>query len=107
MLLATSLNEYETVKLLLKEGADCKIRDKRGRNIVHIAVKYRALACLELICEMRKKDDIWNTTDYEGLTPLHYAVLADDSEIVDLLIKSEVSIDAPVSISPISFQYFI
>lgn len=95
IIIATSLKEYETVKLLLQEGADCKIRDKRGRNVVHIAVKYGALKCLELICEKRKTDDIWNVTDYEGLTPLHYAVLANDSKIVDLLIESKVNIDVP------------
>ncbi|CAD5115819.1 DgyrCDS4758 [Dimorphilus gyrociliatus] len=95
IILATTLNEYETVRLLLKEGADCSLRDTKGRNVVHIAVKYKAIKCLELICDKKHNEDIWNVTDYEGLTPLHYAVLGGDSKIVDLLIKSKVRIDAP------------
>ncbi|MFJ5423951.1 ankyrin repeat domain-containing protein [Wolbachia endosymbiont of Drosophila barbarae] len=62
---------YETLELLLKNGADITVQDKDGKNALHYIALLKGeqkVTCLELISN---KDDAVNTTNKEGQTPLH------------------------------------
>ncbi|WP_349967612.1 ankyrin repeat domain-containing protein [Wolbachia endosymbiont of Armadillidium arcangelii] len=63
---------YQVLKLFLQNGADITAQDKEGNNILHHIALLKGeqkITCLELISD---KDDAVNTTNREGLTPIHY-----------------------------------
>ncbi|MBA8770070.1 ankyrin repeat domain-containing protein [Wolbachia pipientis] len=64
-------NRYKALELFLQNGADITVQDKDGKNALHYIASFKGeqkVTCLELISN---KDDAVNTTNREGLTPLH------------------------------------
>ncbi|MFP3016830.1 MAG: ankyrin repeat domain-containing protein [Wolbachia sp.] len=62
---------YKALELFLQNGADITVQDKDGKNALHYIASFKGeqkVTCLELISN---KDDAVNTTNREGLTPLH------------------------------------
>ncbi|WP_265026702.1 ankyrin repeat domain-containing protein [Wolbachia endosymbiont (group A) of Bombylius major] len=65
-------NRYKALELFLQNGADITVQDKDGKNALHCIALLKGeqkIACLQLILG---KDDAVNTTNREGLTPIHY-----------------------------------
>ncbi|MFP3027637.1 MAG: ankyrin repeat domain-containing protein, partial [Wolbachia sp.] len=62
---------YKALELFLQNGADITVQDKDEKNALHYIASFKGeqkVACLKLISD---KDDAVNTTNREGLTPLH------------------------------------
>ena len=84
-------SHIDIVTHLLHEGADAKVVDSLGRSILHLrwpaASKDSASAINEYkrVC-MEAEEQIMRK-DAHGLTPLHMAVLEEDSHRVELLLE--------------------
>ncbi|KAL4635179.1 transient receptor potential cation channel subfamily A member 1-like [Arapaima gigas] len=75
LLLATSCGAWRTVTLLLILGASLKIKDKLGRNFLHLAIlQPKGLKNLpEDILQLESVRELLSDEDTEGCTALHYA----------------------------------
>ncbi|WP_353284246.1 ankyrin repeat domain-containing protein [Wolbachia endosymbiont (group A) of Lasioglossum fulvicorne] len=65
---------YETLELLLKNGADITVQDKDEKNALHYIASFKGeqkVACLELISDKDGFSNAVNTTNKEEQTPLH------------------------------------
>lgn len=75
----------KSVSLLLSEGVDVNFRNDYDETPLHWAVKSGAKqTCLLLI---KNGADI-NASDSDGNTPLHWACENDDTEILNILLRS-------------------
>lgn len=59
---------HDIVKLLLEQGANPKIRNKKGKSPIHIAAKNLDLDCVKLL--KNACNNTW-AQDFKGNTPLH------------------------------------
>ncbi|XP_077866020.1 transient receptor potential cation channel subfamily A member 1-like [Saccoglossus kowalevskii] len=75
LLLATSKGGWRTVKVLLENGADFKLKDKMKRNILHLAIiNGGSLAHFdEQLFQDSDAVALLNEKDLCGCTPMHYA----------------------------------
>uniref|UniRef100_A0A8C9RWG7 Transient receptor potential cation channel, subfamily A, member 1b n=1 Tax=Scleropages formosus TaxID=113540 RepID=A0A8C9RWG7_SCLFO len=75
LLLATSCGAWRSVTLLLLNGASLEIKDKLGRNFLHLAIlQPKGLKNLpEDILQLEGVRELMSDEDVEGCTPLHYA----------------------------------
>ncbi|KAH0443141.1 hypothetical protein CcaCcLH18_01254 [Colletotrichum camelliae] len=90
---AISENEYEVVQFLLEQGADVNSRGQTGRQPLHLASLQGNKAILKLLFDTGNCNHL-NTSDDEGMTPLHLACKAkgDDrryNEVVRLLLDQK------------------
>nr|CAB3501858.1 unnamed protein product [Digitaria exilis] len=76
---AAMLNNIESLRILIEEGADINIRISQNGTPLHVALKYKALKCVEYLLE--KKADC-NLMDDEGQSPLHIAAMHNDTNSV-------------------------
>lgn len=86
--------DLDTVKLLLKHGADQNTRDSLERTPLHWAAKngYVELARYLLAGEFRRRTDI-EAYQHKGKTALHSASESNRVEIVDLLLSHGALVD--------------
>jgi len=86
LLLATALDDLETVELLLAHGADVNVRGERGTTPLLLAVTlgFRALA-LQLAAQ---PDVDLNAKDDDGATALLIAVSQADADLVEGLLAT-------------------
>ncbi|XP_027711115.1 NF-kappa-B inhibitor delta [Vombatus ursinus] len=75
LLVAASANQPLIVQDLLTLGADPNATDHRGRTILHLAATYGLPGVLTAVFNSGIQVDM-ETRDFEGLTPLHAAVLS-------------------------------
>ncbi|XP_064189153.1 transient receptor potential cation channel subfamily A member 1b [Anguilla rostrata] len=75
LLLATSCGAWRSVEALLSRGANIQIKDKAGRNFLHLAVlQPKGLKNLpENVLELDSVRELLSDEDWDGCTPLHYA----------------------------------
>lgn len=81
---------YETVKALLDAGASTNVRRWDLRTPMHLAAQL-PLRTAELL--LGKNDSVDKISD-DGSTPLHDAVMCDNTEVVRLLCKQGADLDA-------------
>ncbi|XP_074073331.1 NF-kappa-B inhibitor delta [Macrotis lagotis] len=75
LLVAATANQPLIVQDLLTLGADPNATDHRGRTILHLAATYGLPGVLTAVFNSGIQVDM-ETRDFEGLTPLHAAVLS-------------------------------
>ncbi|XP_074158681.1 NF-kappa-B inhibitor delta [Sminthopsis crassicaudata] len=75
LLVAATANQPLIVQDLLTLGADPNATDHRGRTILHLAATYGLPGVLTAVFNSGIQVDL-ETRDFEGLTPLHAAVLS-------------------------------
>lgn len=113
---ACTKGNLELVKLLVEEGANMKLFDKRGKNAFHNASRGKSPSHLEIIkyldAEYRKRNPnkvpVNIKNDKSHYTCLHYAASALNTEMFKLLISLGADItnmdnetnDIPFSIDP-------
>uniref|UniRef100_A0A8B9HCX4 Transient receptor potential cation channel, subfamily A, member 1b n=1 Tax=Astyanax mexicanus TaxID=7994 RepID=A0A8B9HCX4_ASTMX len=75
LLLATTCSAWKTVSFLLLKGADFRVKDKAGRNFLHLVIfQPKGLKNLpENLLQSKAVRELMSDEDYEGCTPLHYA----------------------------------
>ncbi|XP_023650187.1 transient receptor potential cation channel subfamily A member 1b isoform X1 [Paramormyrops kingsleyae] len=94
LLLATSCSAWRCVALLLSRGADMKMKDRFGRNFLHLVVlQPKGLKNLsEDVLQLDNVRMLLADEDAEGCTPLHYACRLGTLDSV----KSMLGLDASV-----------
>ena len=85
------------VKLLVQHKADVNFRNKHGQNVLNWACKANKLDLVKLLFEKCLQDIDLTTQDLEGNTPLIYAVMNNNVNMVKLLVgvlkKYSLSVD--------------
>ena len=81
----------ETVRILLKYGADLSCRDEKGWTLLHYAIREGNTQMLDLF--LSKGMDI-NAKDKYGYTPLHWAVTNKDKKMVEALVSRGADVNA-------------
>ncbi|XP_028921090.1 NF-kappa-B inhibitor delta [Ornithorhynchus anatinus] len=75
LLVAAAANQPLVVLDLLLLGAEPNATDQRGRSVLHMAAAYGLPAVLMAVCNSGVPVNL-EARDFEGLTPLHTAVLS-------------------------------
>lgn len=81
------------VERLLRSYASPNVCDRNGDSSIHLAVKYRCVDCLK--CLVTKSSHVidLDTRNYEGLTAIHLAVLSDELELAEILLRVGATVD--------------
>ena len=90
LLLATKLNFYNAVKLLVEADVDLNYQDEQGETALHVASRFGHSECAKLLldgtAEQKASTEIPEQTF--GWTPLFIACVDGQLEVVELLIKA-------------------
>jgi len=81
----------ETIRILLRYGADLSYRDKDGWTLLHHAVRESNEDLIDLL--LKRGAEI-NAKDKYGYTPLHWAVTNKDKKMVELLVSRGADVNA-------------
>ncbi|XP_060717359.1 transient receptor potential cation channel subfamily A member 1b [Tachysurus vachellii] len=94
LLLATTSSAWKTVSFLLSKDADFRIKDKTGRNFLHLAIfQPKGLKNLpEHILQNKEVWELMSDEDFEGCTPLHYACKLGIHDSVKNMLGFEISL---------------
>jgi ankyrin repeat protein len=84
-------NSFQTIRILLKYGADFNYRTQEGRTILHLAANRSRDDIVELVLQYGA--DI-NAKDKYGYTPLHWSVSQKDIKMVELLVARGANVNA-------------
>ncbi|XP_054847555.1 inversin [Eublepharis macularius] len=85
-------NNPEHVKLLIKHDSNIGIPDVEGKIPLHWAANHKdpsAVHTVRCILDAAPTESLLNWQDYEGRTPLHFAVADGNVAVVDLLTSYE------------------
>ncbi|KAL8903139.1 MAG: hypothetical protein Q9207_004126 [Kuettlingeria erythrocarpa] len=83
-------SEHEKIiRMLLHHNADVSVLGENGESLLHLAVvsKPRVQVLLEHLMDYPDTGLDVNMKDYHGRTPLHYAAVACDADVMALLIE--------------------
>uniref|UniRef100_A0ABM5GQU3 Inversin isoform X1 n=1 Tax=Pogona vitticeps TaxID=103695 RepID=A0ABM5GQU3_9SAUR len=89
---STYYNNPEHVKLLIKHDSNIGIPDVEGKIPLHWAANHKdhsAVHTVKCILDAAPTESLLNWQDYEGRTPLHFAVADGNVAVVDLLTSYE------------------
>ncbi|XP_059134508.1 NF-kappa-B inhibitor delta [Peromyscus eremicus] len=75
LLVAAAANQPQIVEDLLSLGAEANATDHQGRSVLHVAATYGLPGVLSAVFKSGIHVDL-EARDFEGLTPLHTAILA-------------------------------
>jgi ankyrin repeat protein len=81
----TITDSLPIIQLLIEEGADIKVVDSFGNTLLHYAIEKEMIELVKLSISLGC--DIDFTERHDKDTPLHYAYLQKNEEIIDYLIK--------------------
>ncbi|XP_061184217.1 nuclear factor NF-kappa-B p100 subunit-like [Saccostrea echinata] len=85
--IAIELQFDQAVSVLLMAGANPSLVNKQGDSSIHLAIKHNTINSLALmLIKSQHKTDI-NARNFEGLAPLHLAVIRNQIEMVKVLIR--------------------
>ncbi|XP_076826908.1 NF-kappa-B inhibitor delta isoform X2 [Brachyhypopomus gauderio] len=87
LLVAVTANQPEIVQDLLYLGADVSICDIKGQTALHLAATYGFTEVMQVILAMDHGVDL-EARDFEGLTPLHCAVISHGATMKALMASS-------------------
>ncbi|KAG6927932.1 inversin, partial [Chelydra serpentina] len=85
-------NNPEHVKLLIKHDSNIGIPDIEGKIPLHWAANHKdpsAILTVKCILDAAPTESLLNWQDYEGRTPLHFAVADGNMAVVDVLTAYE------------------
>ncbi|EDS32797.1 conserved hypothetical protein [Culex quinquefasciatus] len=87
---AVCRNNAILVKMLLGCGADLSF-EYNGVTIFGVAIQHQANRALKVLLEHAKRNKLEVVTDYkENTSPIQFALLADDVEMFEIVLESEI-----------------
>ncbi|KAI4899046.1 hypothetical protein NFI96_014678 [Prochilodus magdalenae] len=96
LLVAVTANQPEIVQDLLSLGADIGICDNKGQTALHLAATYGFPQVMQVLLSMDHEVDM-EARNFEGLTPLHCAVISHSATMKALAVSSSSSTWLPDS----------
>ncbi len=87
---ATQNRSHETVAQLLRKGADPSAQDKWGNTPLHTGAINGDAQSIKLL--LKNSDTLLNNKNSAGLTPLHIAILHNNKEVAQTLIRCNATI---------------
>lgn len=90
--IAVELKFVQAVHTLLLAGSNPNLVNKNGENCIHMAVKANSLECLQLIFKFSPRPDV-NARNFDGLAPIHVAVIKNNMEIVKFLLAEKADVN--------------
>lgn len=106
--IAIKNKDIEMTRSLLKRSVSLKMFEKNIQfSPIFISIRNNNLDALKLLVSHENyMDDINEPIGYEGFTPLYYAVINNNYEVVDILLKNGADITAKTNIKNITiFNY--
>jgi ankyrin repeat protein len=91
-------NKIEIIKLLIEKGAKLDVTDIDGRSLLFIPIKYNYDDILETILENDKNSigiSLLEFSDNKGLFPIHYTILFNNLNAINIILKYITNIDTP------------
>ena len=79
--------DSKSIEILLKSGAEWKIKDKDEKSLLSIAARNDDSSVLGYILKNHYYDDI-NESDEDGFTPLHKASFSEDIKSIKFLLEA-------------------
>ncbi|XP_072535125.1 NF-kappa-B inhibitor delta [Salminus brasiliensis] len=87
LLVAVTANQPEIVQDLLSLGADMSVCDNKGQTALHLAATYGYPQVMQALLSMDPRVDM-EARNFEGLTPLHCAVISHSATMKALTASS-------------------
>lgn len=92
--LAVITQQANMVEALLREGADPAALDRNGQTAIHLCCEYDQRDCLSVVLLRSSASSCLEIRNYEGLTPLHLAVLRGHKDLARMLLDAGADINA-------------
>uniref|UniRef100_A0A3Q3WC34 Uncharacterized protein n=1 Tax=Mola mola TaxID=94237 RepID=A0A3Q3WC34_MOLML len=92
--LAVITQQSKMVEVLLREGADPCALDRNGQTAMHLCCEYDHQDCLSIVLSCPSLAKCLEIRNYQGLSPLHLAVLRGHKHLARMLIDAGADINA-------------
>ncbi|XP_070823407.1 B-cell lymphoma 3 protein homolog [Chaetodon trifascialis] len=92
--LAVITQQAAMVEALLREGADPAALDRNGQTAIHLCCEYNQRDCLSVVLSLSSSSKCLEIRNYEGLSPLHLAVLRGHKDLARMLLDAGADINA-------------
>ncbi|XP_075907125.1 B-cell lymphoma 3 protein [Nelusetta ayraudi] len=92
--LAVITQHERIVEELLRGGADPAALDRNGQTAMHLCCEYNQLGCLSVVLSQPSSSACLEIRNFEGLSPLHLAVLRGHIDLAKMLLDAGADINA-------------
>ncbi|XP_029359730.1 B-cell lymphoma 3 protein homolog [Echeneis naucrates] len=92
--LAVITQQMNMVEVLLNAGADPAALDRNGQTALHLCCEYNQRDCLAALLSQPIPPTCLESRNYEGLSPLHLAVLRGHKDLARMLLEAGADINA-------------
>ncbi|KAG7457247.1 B-cell lymphoma 3 protein [Solea senegalensis] len=92
--LAVITQQPDMVGVLLRAGADPTALDRHGQTALHLCCEYHQRECLSVVLSRSSSPTCLEIRNYEGLSPLHLAVLRGRKDLARMLLDAGADINA-------------
>ncbi|GFT03926.1 nuclear factor NF-kappa-B p105 subunit [Nephila pilipes] len=96
--LAVKGNHFKILFLLLVKGGNPNILDLDGNNCLHLAAQKNYIQCMKLLIPQNEKFKKYKMTEidtlnYDGMSPLHVAIVNNSEHCVHFLLDAEADVN--------------